>query len=303
MRRSMSVSVATSVLVLLAACGGGKDAQTRKEPGSSPRVLHAAVKETTDAGSAAFTMDMSTKGQVAGQSMDMTAHVAGKCDFATGDMEMDMAATLPGPGEMEMQVRMLDGIFYMRYPENLVSQMGLPPGVAWIRMDPASLTGASAEQMRSMSGQVQDPTQLLAFLEAAGADVAEVGTEEVDGVETTRYRASATFGELAETQSEALEKVLGNETLAAESLEAMRDVEIPMEVWIDTDGRVRRLRVQMDMSAAMVGVPGQAGGAGSLLVDLEENFTDFGVDVEVEPPPAAETVDFAELFANLGQGN
>ncbi|MCC7078402.1 MAG: hypothetical protein IT198_14870 [Acidimicrobiia bacterium] len=299
----MSVSVMIAVVLLLAACGGGKDAQTRKEPGSSPRVLHAAVKETTDAGSAAFTLDMSTKGQVAGQSMDMTAHVTGVYDFETGDMEMDMATTLPGQGEMDIQVRAVEGILYMRYPDSLAAQMGLPPGAAWIKMDPATLTGLSAEQMESMSGQIQDPTQLLAFLEAAGADVEEAGTEEIDGFETTVYKATATLGALMEEQSEAVEKVLGKGTVTEETLETMADVEIPMEVWVDGDGRVRRLRVQMDMSAAMAGASGQEGGAGSLLVDLEENFTDFGVDVEVEPPPATETVDFAELFANLGQGN
>jgi hypothetical protein len=154
-----------------------------------------------------------------------------------------------------------------------------------------------------MGGQFQDPTQFLAFLEASGAQIEEVGTEEIDGFETTRYTATTDFGALMEQQSEAVEKMLGSQGLAGDALDAMAEVVVPMDVWIDSDGRVRRIHIEMDMTEAMSSmVPGQTGASGSYEVVVEQEFSDFGVDVDIEAPPADETTDFAKLFSGVGQG-
>jgi hypothetical protein len=60
------------------------------------------------------------------------------------------------------------------------------------------------------------------------------------------------------------------------------------DVWIDDDELVRRMRLAyQDMQFA----PGQQG---DMTMTME--LYDFGVEVEVEPPPANEVIDLQELI-------
>lgn len=306
LRRARPVGLLLVATLLFTACAAGPDAaksESGDEPGRSPDIVRAAAKTTSEAGTAAFEMRMSTTGEMAGQELDMTVDATGAYDFESGDMEMDMAAVMPGLGDMDMQARMVDGVMYIRYQDSFMSQMGLPAGVTWISMDLGNMTGLSAGQMQSMGGQFQDPTQFLAFLEAAGAEIEEVGSEEVDGFETTHYRARTDFAALMEEQSEALEGMLGSQGLSGDALGAMSEVEIPMDVWIDNEGRVRRIRIEMDMSEAMSSMfPGQGDAGTRYEIEVEQDFSDFGLDVDVEAPPADETTDFADLDLFPGTG-
>jgi hypothetical protein len=63
--------------------------------------------------------------------------------------------------------------------------------------------------------------------------------------------------------------------------------EVPTEVWVDDDGLVRRMKLLYDdMQFA-------AGQRGDMAMTME--LYDFGLEVDVEPPPAGQVVDIEKL--------
>jgi hypothetical protein len=63
---------------------------------------------------------------------------------------------------------------------------------------------------------------------------------------------------------------------------------VPKEVWVDDDGLVRRMKLAYDdMRFA-------AGQRGDMAMTME--LYDFGVDADVEPPPARQVVDIEQLM-------
>jgi hypothetical protein len=65
--------------------------------------------------------------------------------------------------------------------------------------------------------------------------------------------------------------------------------ELPVEVWIDPDGLPARLRYEVSVSAD---------GSDTTTVVVMD-FFDWGADVVVEPPPADEVTDIAELTSTV----
>jgi hypothetical protein len=63
---------------------------------------------------------------------------------------------------------------------------------------------------------------------------------------------------------------------------------VPTEVWVDDDGRVRRMKLSYD---DMQVAPGQRG---DMAMTME--LYDFGVAVAIQPPPARQVVDFETLM-------
>jgi hypothetical protein len=100
-----------------------------------------------------------------------------------------------------------------------------------------------------------DPRTMLEQLQKEAREVTVVGKEGLQSVETTRYHLVDSDG-------------------------------APMDVWVDGDGLVRRMR-------AVDGV----GTADEARVDVA--FFDFGADVGIEPPPADQVADNAVQFGGL----
>jgi hypothetical protein len=137
-----------------------------------------------------------------------------------------------------------------------------------------------------------DPTQFLDVLEGLRGisnDIDELGTQTVRGVETTEYRVVVDWDKaLAEVPEEMRDQV-------SSAFEMFTGDTMPMHVWVDDEGRLRRM--SLSMSAGDL-VPG----AGELGVQLTMELYDFGADVSVEAPPAGETMDFVELFGPAALG-
>ena len=178
---------------------------------------------------------------------------------------------------------MLDGdVVYLHAPF-LASE--LPDGKTWIRAsleDVARLQGTELGQLPSLAEDV-DPRQLLDALRNVSGELEHLGAEDVRGVETAHYRATIDWAAYA--------KALGGEQAAAAMLEQVRAMvgldEIPVDVWVDSDGYLRRLRLSVGATP-----PGQTE---RLEVALDLELFDYGSDVAVEPPPAGDVVDATEL--------
>ena len=131
-----------------------------------------------------------------------------------------------------------------------------------------------------------DPTQALAYLQGAG-DFAAVGQEAVRGVETTHYTGTVDLRKAADNapdeQREQLEQLLESSDLT----------ELPAEAWIDGDGYLRKLT--LDLSEAT----GAAGASATVAMELYG----FGEDVDIDVPSDDEAMDLSDLSVKgLNQG-
>lgn len=259
------------MLVLAAlplACGGG-------ETSPEAAVAEAATK-TEEAGSARVTFAGTLTG-VPGGSFTMK----GEGEFAKkrGRMTFDLSgAGVPG-GSMEM---IFDGlVIYMKFPPQLAAE--LPGGKSWMKMDLEELgkeQGIDFDELMQFSQS--DPTQSLQYLRGASDDFEKVGEEAVRGVEATHYRGTIDLrkaaGALPDSARKSFDRVI----------ELTGASEIPFDVWIDDEGLARRVKYDQAL-------PASNGQEASMALTMD--FFDFGVEVDVEPPPENEVVDLQELIA------
>ena len=115
---------------------------------------------------------------------------------------------------------------------------------------------------------------MLEFAADAG-DVEVIGTESIDGTETTHYRFGITHEDLSEAVRDTQKGLVGT-----------------VDLWISAD-RVHRLvsAVEYEAGAADPGLAGQK-------FVTEILLTDWGVNVEVTPP-AAELIKTLEEIQRL----
>jgi hypothetical protein len=71
------------------------------------------------------------------------------------------------------------------------------------------------------------------------------------------------------------------------------DATIPADVWIDAEGRLRRMQFSTDGATL-----GAAGVNEKDSVSLTLEFSDFGKDANIEAPPASETKDLKGLLGS-----
>ncbi len=130
-------------------------------------------------------------------------------------------------------------------------RMELANGDAYTRgagVDVWSLSSAGSDATTRFRNDLVASTDALEYLRSVADEVTEVGAETVRGVDTTHYRATVRLAELGASPT--------------------RD-RYPVEVWVDENGRTRRYRAQTL-------------GTEEILV---WEFFDFGVEVDLSPPP------------------
>jgi len=286
MRRALFAVQLVAVVVALAGCGG--------DTLSLDPVADAATK-TSQAGSSRVAFQMTMKG--AGQTFSFNGRGIFAYDELRGSMTMDMSSVVPGSGEAVIELRMLGSMMYMRLPDVLTGAGGLGQGKKWIGFDLDKTLEASGLGALDLSQQQQDPSQVLNLLRTSSTEVKEAGKADVRGTETTRYTAKldmrkaieATadqFG-LTKAQSEDLRRAA--ETLMKQAGAAM----LPVEVFVDDAGLLRRMVMKLSMS-----IDGK-----QVSMKMLTDYFDFGVEVDVHAPPAGQVVDVTDSIASgAGQG-
>jgi hypothetical protein len=264
---------ALALAALPLACGGGESLSPQAA------VAQAATKYE-EAGSSRVSMSATIK-DVPGGPFTFTGE--GEFDRERGHMTMDMSelgAATGGAFAGELEMILEDLVMYMKFPEAITQQ--LPGGKSWVRIDlreAGKELGIDLEEL--MQVQQSDPTQALQYLRGASDDFEEVGEEDVRGVATTHYRGTIDLRKAAEQLPEE----------ARESFERAIDLigvaNLPFEVWIDEDGMARRMKYEQPLAGA-------DGEEGTMALTME--LFDFGVDVDVEPPPSDEVIDIQELI-------
>jgi hypothetical protein len=177
---------------------------------------------------------------------------------------------LPGKGE-----EIVDGtVVYFRFP---ALENKLPGGKRWLKIDLEKQGRAMGVDLNSlMQNSTGDPTQMLHYLESASTGVQKIGTETVAGAATTHYSSVVDLDKLAQARP--------REKTSIRHLEQLTGVhDIPVDVWIDGDGYVRKLKESIATAP-----PG-------MKMVMSFQLSSFGKQVTVTPPPADQVLDVSSV--------
>lgn len=254
---------ATALAVVMTGCGGSSGGADRLAPQAA---LAAAVEQTQEVDSYRYSLTSTTK--ASGQVIEVNGSGVTRSDGSAGEMTF----TLPlGAGEVRQ--RIVDDVLYMELPQQ--------PGVFY-ELQVSDLVDTS------LAGST-DPTAGLKALRDVSGDVTEVGREEVRGEQTTRYSGTMDARQALEALQGPLRELL-EQVLTDSDAEA-----VPFDAWIDDEGRIRRLDQTLSLELPQMQDE-------SVEVTSRLEMYDFGVDVQVEAPPADAVRDGQPLLDSLRAG-
>ncbi|MGW7255314.1 hypothetical protein [Streptomyces sp. NPDC054834] len=274
-------AVATLVLAAgLAACGSddgsaaGGDAKGGASATPRAEAVRDAYRKTVAADTARMTV--STKAVADGQAV--TAHGTGLVKLGEGASRM----TLTSQGT-EIEQRVVDGVVYQK-PSG-ARKGTVPDGKTWMKIDLARLARSGS----AGGSRFSDPAQPLRYLKGVGSDnVTRVGTETVDGTATTHYRVAVPVSALAS----------GNAGQAAELRRQLGTSSLPVDAWVDGQGRLRQESVRLALHPLKDRAPGQRDT--QVVSSTVLKFADFGTKVDVAAPPASDTADVTGRLTKSG---
>lgn len=273
MRRVLLAVQLAALAVGLAGCGG--------DTLSIDPVAEAATK-TANSGSSRVEFAMAMK--FARQSIEVNG--SGVSDYRRSRGSLTYQMELPGLGEVRFDMRVVGSRMFIRLPDGLGA--GLTNGKDWLGVDVGKPLEHAGLGNFDFTRQ-QDPAQALRYLRAASTDVREAGSADVKGVETTRYLGRLDFRKALEVGLDELGMSAADREKAREGMETLLDElgsdGVPFEVFVDGDGLVRRIK--MDMARTVAGE--------RATVAMRADYFDFGVDVDVEAPPARSVLDVSGM--------
>lgn len=309
------IITATLGLVLslaLAGCSGSSSDSSAPAPGPGSvdimNVVMAAAAATTDQASARIAFEASG---LPGTTEDSVVRGEGGFDFTSGRgrFSMDLGGVGGATGQLEALV---DGpVLYVRYPQLQAEGQGGIAAKPWLKLDVSSLGGSGATGFESlMQAQSGDPLQALSFLQGATEQSEEVGRETLRGEPVTHFRTVIDPARLARPggtsepaddsdsdSGDAGADGAGNELAGylRAAAEQLGDQLIPADVWVDGQGRIRKVGYSLDLARTALGSK-SPGLTGTQTTTFE--LFDYGAEIDVAIPPADQVTD---LMAMLGQ--
>ncbi len=216
-----------------------------------------AVTRTTDAHTADLSMDIKmtiSVPNVGKQTVDMSG--AGRIDFAAQSADLNFEATAAGESQ-RVEMRVVGGTVY-EFEDG-----------QW------SVAGNGADSNTAVDGSV-DPTQYLQYLDGLSSDVHTSGGATIDGVPVTTYAGTID-----------LQTLLASPKLSSSQREKMQNAlnsafatvaPMPFTAALDEQGRLRQFTLGMDLGV----------GSSTARMDLTMKYSNFGVAVNITPPPGFE---------------
>ncbi|MFJ5839990.1 hypothetical protein ACIQGO_25090 [Streptomyces shenzhenensis] len=298
-RMTRSAAVAT-MLVAVAACGspgssgGSSGGSSRGSSGGDEAVGKSATRvsslaalrsaeQSTDRAESAEVRSTTTMGSV----LSMTADGSlGWGDGLTGTLTIGytggtVADAMRRLGVTSMQTRYLPDAYYARMSDAFAELAG---GKHWIRYAYADLADLGADSGAYLRDQMRSstPNQSVKLLLASG-DVRKVGEEKVSGQHTTHYSGTVEVADLATRNSH-----LGASLLAElkKQLDQAGITTETVDIWVnDQDLLVKKI---------------ERGDTANGTMTSTAYYSDYGVRVSVQEPPAADTQDFRALVGRQG---
>jgi len=208
---------------------------------------------------------------------------SGEADVAFGDEfrqhMMFRYDSFPGmPDGLEMEMIMDGPVVYMRVPQ--MQDLGAF-ATEWISMDVSEAVPGYDDLAAFGAGQ-NDPSNAFGYLQGA-EEAEELGTETIDGVETTHYEVTVdlanSIGEVPDDLRQEMRTVIRR------LREQFGTTTMPFEVWVDDDGLARRMVYRMEAD----------GPAGGFSMEMTVDITEYGNDFALEVPAPGEVTDVTEL--------
>ncbi|MFF7970285.1 hypothetical protein [Streptomyces sp. NPDC007905] len=276
-----SAVVALVLAAALTGCGNedgsGKGGDARSGPSATPpaRAVHDAYRRTVAAGTARMTVTS----KVVADGQALTGHGSGVADLKDGASRLSLTSQ-----GTTIEQRVVDGAVYQK-PSG--AQRGaVPDGKTWMKIDLARL----ARKGSAARSQVSDPAEPVRYLKSVGSEhVTRVAAQTLDGTRTTHYRVTVPVSALAQGnagQEQELRRQLGKSSL-------------PVDLWLDEQGRMRQESVRLTLHPLKQRTPGHEDAEMTSTTVLR--FKDFGTEAEVTAPPAKDTVDVTDRMTRAGE--
>lgn len=279
MRTRAALLASIAAAATLAGCSGG-------DAVAIDPVAHAADR-TTAAGTSRMRMEMAMT--VQGQRLFIATD--GAFDYARGRgwMTMDLGqlyAMIPGAsGSPRMRMLFDRSTIWMQLPP-----AAMPPGgKSWIKMDVGGLTRLGGTGAGLPMMQQPDPSQMLDSLRGMSGGVRKVGTSTVRGVRSTHYRLEVDPRKAVEASVRQAPKRLRGRVRSQmnAAMALLGDDKLPVDVWIDGAGRLRKMKLDYGMAMP---------GAGTLDAEMTMELYGFGSRVDFTKPPASQVADFTAFL-------
>jgi len=265
-RRSTAlVAASVAAMLSLAGCSGASDDASSKPSGASSASAPADDDTSGDAASSELTADNFMETVAGSMADDASYHTVVKTsangtvamtaegDAAVKGDDIAMAMTMSSQG-MDMEVRVVDGIWYMNLGE--LSQD------KFIKVDPSDDSNEMAKSFAGVTDQM-DPSASVKAMEDAVVSVKKSGaTEKLDGVDAQPYEVVVDTTKITGPMADTI-KAAGDAIPAT----------FTYTYWIGPDNKPRKM------------VMDQAG------TTTEMTMTDWGKKVAVEAPAASDIVD------------
>lgn len=199
-----------------------------------------------------------------GENVDRFA-AEGEIEFETSDLSLifDLEEQgIPNTDGESAEIRQIGDVFYVE----------VPGADRWIQLDAGGIAETLGDPSGLRSAIGASPNALLDLL--AGTEQARrIGSEDVRGETAEHFTASVDVADAAEDAE-------GESRAALERLsEQLAQTALPIEVWLDDDDRVVRMRIPVILEATA-----EEPEPPRVTTTLE--LFDFGVEVSVEAPPA-----------------
>ncbi len=236
-----------------------------------------AADATVNAGTAEF--GLAGKVTAAGQTIPLSGN--GVMDMRGLRGRMTINTQVPGAGQVSIE-ELIDGTtFYVKVPQ----MARVAGGKQWMKLDLAALGKAEGVDLSgALQGGQNNPADMLGALKGVGAS-RKVGEEAIGGALTTHYHADIDLQKAVEAVGDAKTAGALKQVYEQSGIKTM-----PVDVWIDRSGRVRREQLAMSFGS----------GAEQAGVDMTIDFTRFGVPLDVTPPPADQVLDGNAFLGALG---
>lgn len=305
---------------------------------ATPRFLQSVADETEAAGSLRFEIDMAVEASMGGADLSIdpdTPYATGAVADGRSQVVVDLGALLTsvmeqsvgGEGfeggdllgllgdDLSIETRSDGTLVFVRAPVlgllgGLASSLGgagsmgdLGPlgelGDGWGVIDVERVGGPEAQAAlgRITGGGSADPLQFTALLRAVEGDVTEVGRTELRGVPVTHLTGSVPLARLAEAQGTDLD-ALADDPSVAEALDPLLATLVPIDVFVDDDGRLHRIAFTFDLGSALAEA-GAPGGTASYRVAMDA-FDHGDPGIAIELPERSEAVDLTDWALDLG---
>ncbi|MCX4908089.1 DUF1396 domain-containing protein [Streptomyces sp. NBC_00878] len=275
-RRGATGAALAALVLTGGAVGCSKDGASEESPKMTPAAAVAkAAKNTEDITSISYRMTGRTpeEGRVkADAQMRMKPDVAMSMKITALDQGADGTA----------EIRLVDKAMYIGGGAAAAKEMD---GKSWIKFDLSTLGDDALGGAAPGAGTAdKNPAQESTFL-TGSKDVKKVGTEKVDGVETTHYKGTVALDDFRESLKDESKTTREQREKSLEQYEKMGVDTLTMDMWIDGEDHAKQFRMRGDADKGKL--------------DMTITFVDYNKPVTVEAPPAKDVMDLAEMMGDI----